>query len=63
VEAFLEGRISFPAIAEVVEETLNRVPGRSPSTVAEVLEVDVESRAEARRVAAGVLNGNSAAVR
>ena len=30
VEAFLEGRISFPAIAEAVEETLSRSPG-SPS--------------------------------
>jgi 1-deoxy-D-xylulose-5-phosphate reductoisomerase len=50
VEAFLEERISFPAIAGVIEETLARVPVRQPGTVAEVLEIDRESRAEARRL-------------
>jgi 1-deoxy-D-xylulose-5-phosphate reductoisomerase len=48
VEAFLEGRISFPGIAEVVEETLSRVPVREPRSVGEVLEIDEESRAAAR---------------
>jgi 1-deoxy-D-xylulose-5-phosphate reductoisomerase len=50
VEAFLEERISFPAIAGVIEETLARVPVRQPGSVAEVLEIDRESRAEARRL-------------
>jgi len=44
VAAFLEGRISFPAIAEVVEETLQRVPERQPESVAAVLEADREAR-------------------
>lgn len=44
VEAFLAGRISFPAIAETVEETLNRFPGREPATIEEVLAIDRESR-------------------
>jgi 1-deoxy-D-xylulose-5-phosphate reductoisomerase len=48
VEAFLAHRISFPAIAEIVEETLARVPNREPSSVAEVLEIDEESRRTAR---------------
>jgi 1-deoxy-D-xylulose-5-phosphate reductoisomerase len=48
VEAFLNERISFTGIAEVVAETLSRMPGRTPSTVAEVLEIDNESRAVAR---------------
>jgi 1-deoxy-D-xylulose-5-phosphate reductoisomerase len=48
VEAFLNERISFTGIAEVVAETLSRMPGRTPSTVAEVLEIDKESRAVAR---------------
>jgi 1-deoxy-D-xylulose-5-phosphate reductoisomerase len=48
VEAFLNERISFSGIAEVVAETLSRMPGRTPSSVAEVLEIDNESRAVAR---------------
>ncbi len=44
VEAFLEGRISFPGIAAVVEETLTKVPNRQPSTIGDILEVDRESR-------------------
>jgi 1-deoxy-D-xylulose-5-phosphate reductoisomerase len=50
VEAFLEGRIRFVEIARVVEETLERVPSRSPSSVAGVLAVDRESREVARSV-------------
>lgn len=52
VEAFLKEEIGFTAIAEVVEETLNRVPVRKPATVAEVLEIDRESRAVAKTVVA-----------
>jgi len=51
VEAFLNGRIPFAGIASTVEETLNRVPVRTPATVAAVLEIDRESR----RVAAQVI--------
>lgn len=50
VEAFLNEEISFPAIAEVVEETLQRVPVRRPGNVEEVLTMDRESRAVARRL-------------
>ncbi|HME06246.1 MAG TPA: 1-deoxy-D-xylulose-5-phosphate reductoisomerase [Bryobacteraceae bacterium] len=50
VESFLSEEISFPAIAEVVEETLQQVPNRQPSSVAEVLEIDGESRMAARRI-------------
>jgi 1-deoxy-D-xylulose-5-phosphate reductoisomerase len=50
VEAFLEGRISFPGIVALVEETLARVPVRTPRSVAEVMEVDRESREAARAV-------------
>ena len=52
VAAFLEGRISFPSIAAVVEETLARMPHREPVSVAEVLEIDRESRTVAGRVIA-----------
>ena len=50
VEAFLREEISFPAIAEVVEETLDRVPSREAASVDEVLEIDEHSRAVAREV-------------
>ncbi len=51
VEAFLQERISFPAIAEVVEETLNRIPRSEPNSTGEILAVD----REARRVASEVV--------
>jgi 1-deoxy-D-xylulose-5-phosphate reductoisomerase len=50
VEAFLEGKIGFTGIAEVVAETLSRAAGSEPATIAEVLEVDRQSRAIARAV-------------
>lgn len=48
VDAFLNRRIPFPAIAATVAETLSRVPVRKPSSVGEVLEVDRLSRQVAR---------------
>ena len=59
VEAFLEERISFPGISEVVERTLEKVPVRQPGSVAEVLEIDEESRAVAR----GLVESLGASVR
>lgn len=50
VEAFLQGRISFPGIAEVVEETLVRQPWREPLTIEDVIAVDSESRDVARKI-------------
>jgi 1-deoxy-D-xylulose-5-phosphate reductoisomerase len=40
VESFLNEQIPFTGIAEVVSETLARVPGRVARSVAEVLDVD-----------------------
>jgi 1-deoxy-D-xylulose-5-phosphate reductoisomerase len=61
VEAFLNGRISFPFISVIVEESLERVPVREPRSVGEVLEIDRESREAARLVVerAGSLNACS----
>jgi 1-deoxy-D-xylulose-5-phosphate reductoisomerase len=53
VEAFLEGSISFPAIAEVVEETLSKVTVRQPSSIGDILEIDGESRAVCRDLVVG----------
>jgi 1-deoxy-D-xylulose-5-phosphate reductoisomerase len=50
VDAFLKGQISFPSIAAVVEETLQRVPGRRPGSIAEVLEIDELSRSAASEI-------------
>ncbi len=52
VEAFLDGRITFPAIAAVVEETLGRQNIREPGTIEDVLAIDSESRSSARRIIA-----------
>jgi 1-deoxy-D-xylulose-5-phosphate reductoisomerase len=53
VEAFLEGSISFPAIAEVVEETLSKVAVRQPASIGDILEIDMESRSVCRDLVAG----------
>ena len=50
VEAFLQARIPFLAIADVVAETLSRIPGRTPRSVSDILEIDRESRAQAREL-------------
>ena len=50
VEAFLEGRIPFPAIAHTVEETLQRQISLKPTTIEEVIAIDLASRDVARRV-------------
>jgi 1-deoxy-D-xylulose-5-phosphate reductoisomerase len=50
VEAFLEGRIGFPAIYEIVSETLAKIPPRYPRTIDEILEIDRESRRVARNL-------------
>jgi 1-deoxy-D-xylulose-5-phosphate reductoisomerase len=52
VEAFLQGAIGYTAIAEVVQETLSRAPGRRPASIGDILEIDGESRALARRLVA-----------
>ena len=50
VDAFLKERISFPAIAEVVEETLERYPATQPGSIDEILEIDERSRSLAREI-------------
>jgi 1-deoxy-D-xylulose-5-phosphate reductoisomerase len=52
VEAFLEGKIGFLGIYEVVSECLAKVPVRSAASVEEVLDIDAESRRVARELAA-----------
>jgi 1-deoxy-D-xylulose-5-phosphate reductoisomerase len=54
VSAFLREEISYPGIAWVVRETLERVTVRTPQSIGEVLEIDRESRAVARQVIASM---------
>jgi 1-deoxy-D-xylulose-5-phosphate reductoisomerase len=51
VEAFLQGRIGFLSIYEIVQETLSRMPSRTPGSVGDILEIDRESRTLARELA------------
>ena len=50
VEAFLAGRISYPAIAAAISETLQRVAVSQPQSVSAVLEIDRASREAARGI-------------
>ncbi len=52
VDAFLNGRVSYPAIAAVVEDTLAKIPVRQPQSIAEVLAIDEESRSAASALVA-----------
>jgi 1-deoxy-D-xylulose-5-phosphate reductoisomerase len=54
VEAFLAGRIGFMQIAEIVDETLSRIPNRQPASVGDILSIDEESRAKARELVSSV---------
>jgi 1-deoxy-D-xylulose-5-phosphate reductoisomerase len=47
VEAFLAGRLSFTAIAQVIEETLQRLPGGPAETLDAVMDADARARAAA----------------
>ena len=55
VQAFLDGKISYPGIAATIRETLDRMPVREPKTVTEVLEIDRESRRVASQIVAETL--------
>jgi len=50
VAAFLNGSIPFPAIAQTVEETLNREPIVEPRSIGEVIEADLGARRTAQAV-------------
>ena len=48
VAAFLEGEISFPGIAQVIEETLRETREAHPESISQVLVADREARTVAR---------------
>ena len=45
VAAFLEGRIRFGRIPEILLDALNRVPQRSVNSIADVYQTDADARA------------------
>ena len=51
VQAFLDGKIRFTAIADIAKYTLDQMPGREAASVAEILEIDLEARSVAGRFA------------
>lgn len=51
VAAFLDGKLPFTAIAEVVEETLQRLPVTQPGTLDNLLRLDTEARKVAEQAA------------
>ena len=53
VAAFLDRRISFTAIAVVVEETLATLPSFRPERIEDIFEIDREARSCARQLLAG----------
>jgi 1-deoxy-D-xylulose-5-phosphate reductoisomerase len=57
VQAFLMGDLAFLQIAEVVEATLDAVPGSRPKTVDEVLEADRQGREAAGTIVARISSG------
>jgi 1-deoxy-D-xylulose-5-phosphate reductoisomerase len=52
VAEFLAGRIPFPGIWETVAETLDKMPVRELTSIADVLETDREARGVASKVIA-----------
>ncbi len=52
VAAFLDGKIAFPDIAAVVEETIQQFPARRGRSIDDILNIDSDSRALAHRVVA-----------
>ena len=48
VKAFLGGCISFPQIAETIEDALNRIPRREAESYEAVAEADEEGRRAAK---------------
>lgn len=54
VEAFLQGRLGFLAISDVVQRTMTDVDWRELKTVDDVVEVDSEARSAAAGLIAGV---------
>jgi len=49
VQAFLDGKIPFTTIADIAKSTLDQMPYRNATSVAEILEIDIEARSVAER--------------
>jgi 1-deoxy-D-xylulose-5-phosphate reductoisomerase len=63
VESFLQGRIGFSQVPEVVEDTLSRVPPGRVQGVGVILETDAQARSVARELVAAKRNARTGAGR
>jgi 1-deoxy-D-xylulose-5-phosphate reductoisomerase len=54
VAAFLDGRLPFLAIAEVIERTLEKTPGTPVGTLPEVIDGDLTARRVAQSIIASL---------
>jgi 1-deoxy-D-xylulose-5-phosphate reductoisomerase len=52
VAAFLDGRLSFVAIPQVIEKTMETTPSSDPATLAGVIDADLTARRVAQRIIA-----------
>ncbi len=50
VDAFLNGKLTFPGIPRTIEEVLSKTVSGSPATIPEVLAADIQAREQARQV-------------
>ena len=50
VAAFLQQRMKFTAIPEVIERTLDLIPAGSDMILSELLNIDAEARARAEQI-------------
>jgi 1-deoxy-D-xylulose-5-phosphate reductoisomerase len=50
VESFLDGRVGFTVIPEIIERTLSQIPGCSGDELGEIIEADRQARSVAELV-------------
>ena len=60
VEAFVAGRLAFPAIVDTVAEIVGENPFRERATLADVLESEEWARNRAHELVAGTTKGQTA---
>ena len=58
VAAFLEQRIRFTHIPELIERTVSELPAASPGSIHDIVGIDAEARRRAQRIV-GALAGGS----
>jgi 1-deoxy-D-xylulose-5-phosphate reductoisomerase len=55
VAAFLDHKLPFNRITDVIEAVLERIPSGSVTQLSEVMDADLQARSAAREIIAGAL--------